>query len=144
MIRRVVVSADVFETAHEQFGESRPPQGDGSEYDFVGGPLAAAVFAFREFDTLSYDVVSAVRSYTVVDPVFGPVTFTATLRIDGPVEIVGFSHDPDYWTALDADPERVPPYRGLVPFDQADTPPLGPSPRTTPPRRVGARVTLEP
>jgi hypothetical protein len=52
----------VFAIAHELFGETRPPQGDGSEYDFFGGPLAAAVFAFREFDTLSYDVVPAVRS----------------------------------------------------------------------------------
>jgi hypothetical protein len=105
VIRRVVVASEVFETAHEQFGESRSPQGDGSEYDFVGGPLAAAVFAFREFDTLSYDVVPAVRSYTVVDPMFGPVTFTAALRIDSHVEIVDFAHDPDYWAALDDDPE---------------------------------------
>jgi hypothetical protein len=75
VIRRVVVASSIFTTAHEEFGEERSPQGAGSEYDFVGGPLAAAIFAFREFDSLSYDVVPAVRSYTVVDPVFGPITF---------------------------------------------------------------------
>jgi hypothetical protein len=105
VIRRVIVAASVFATAHEEFGEKRSPQGDGSEYDFVGGPLAAAVFAFREFDSLSYDVVPAVRSYTVVDPVFGPVTFAAVLQSGGDVEIVAFAHDPGYWAALDENPE---------------------------------------
>jgi len=104
VIRRVEVASAVFESAHDQFGEQRS-QGDGSEYDFVGGPLAAAVFAFRDFDTLSYDLVPAVRSYTVVDPMFGAVTFAAVLRTDGSVEIVSFADDPDYWAALDDDPE---------------------------------------
>jgi hypothetical protein len=63
------------------------------------------VFAFREFDALSYDVVPAVRSYTVVDPILGAVTFAAVLRTDEVVEIVSFADDPDYWTALDDDPE---------------------------------------
>ncbi len=48
----------------------------------------AAAFAFRGFDQLSYDVVSAVRSFTVVDPLFGPVVFTAILTNDG----VGRNH----------------------------------------------------
>ena len=37
------------------------------------GPLAAAVFAFRDFEQLSFDLIPAVRSYTIVDPFFGPV-----------------------------------------------------------------------
>ena len=105
MIRRVEVAQAVLQTADERFGEERSPQGEGSEYDFVGGPLAAAVFAFREFDALSYDLVPAVRSYTVVDPIFGVVTFAAVLRTDDIVEIVSFADDPDYWAALDDDPE---------------------------------------
>lgn len=105
MTRRVEVASAVHEAANERFGESRSSSGQGSEYDFVSGPLAAAVFAFREFDALSYDVVPAVRSYTVVDPIFGPVTFAAVLRTDDVVEIVSFADDPDYWTALDDDPE---------------------------------------
>ncbi|CAB4364431.1 MAG: hypothetical protein F2681_10225 [Actinobacteria bacterium] len=105
MIRRVEVASAVFESAHEQFEAARSPLGDGSEYDFVGGPLAAAVFAFREFDVLSYDVVPAVRSYTVVDSFFGAVTFVAVLRTDEIVEVVSFADDPDYWSALDNDPE---------------------------------------
>lgn len=63
------------------------------------------MFAFREFDSLSYDLVPAVRSYTVVDPIFGPVTFAAVLRTDDIVEIVSFADDPDYWSVLDDDPE---------------------------------------
>lgn len=105
MTRRVDVGPAVYESANERFGETRSAGGQGSEYDFVGGPLAAAVFAFREFDALSYDVVPAVRSYTVVDPIFGAVTFAAVLRIDDVVEIVSFADDPDYWAALDDDPE---------------------------------------
>jgi len=105
VIRRVEFAPAVLESAHEQFGNSRSAHGAPSEYDFVGGPLAAALFAFREFDSLTYDVVPAVRSYTVVDPFFGVVTFAAVLRVDGVVEIVSFADDPDYWTALDNDPE---------------------------------------
>jgi hypothetical protein len=105
VIRRVEIAPAVYEDASERFGESRSAGGKGSEYDFVGGPLAAAVFAFREFDALSYDLVPAVRSYTVVDPMFGAVTFAAVLRTDDVVEIVTFADDPDYWAALDDDPE---------------------------------------
>lgn len=105
MIRRVDVAPAVYEGANERFGETRSAGGQASEYDFVGGPLAAAVFAFREFDALSYDLVPAVRSYTVVDPIFGAVTFAAVLRTDDVVEIVSFADDPDYWAALDDDPE---------------------------------------
>jgi hypothetical protein len=105
VIRRVEVASAVYERANDKFGETRSAGGQGSEYDFVGGPLAAAVFAFREFDALSYDVVPAVRSYTVVDPIFGAVTFAAVLRTDDVVEIVSFADDPDYWAALDDDPE---------------------------------------
>lgn len=105
MTRRVDVAPAVYEVANERFGETRSAGGGGSEYDFVGGPLAAAVFAFRDFDALSYDVVPAVRSYTVVDPIFGAVTFAAVLRTDDVVEIVSFADDPDYWAALDDDPE---------------------------------------
>ncbi len=100
MIRRVTVHPDVLEAAHERFGEERSARGGPSEYDFVSGPLAAAVFAFREFDALSYDVVPTVRAYTVVDTFFGVVDFVAVLADDDVVEIVGFSDDPDYWTAL--------------------------------------------
>lgn len=105
MTRRVEVAHTVHVDAHDRFGESWSAIGTGSEYDFVGGPLAAAVFAFRAFDELSYDLIPAVRSYTVVDPVFGAVTFAAVLRTDDVVEIVSFADDPDYWAALADDPE---------------------------------------
>ena len=76
-----------------------------SEYDFVGGPLAAAVLAFREFDRLSYDVVPTVRSYIVVDPFFGPVVFVGVLTRDGEVEIADFDEDPGYWAGIDEQPD---------------------------------------
>jgi hypothetical protein len=105
VIRPVEVAAVVLAIAHDRFGSERSTTGDASEYDFVGGPLAAAVVAFRDFDSLSFDVVAAVRSYTVVDPIFGAVTFVAMLRTDEVVGVVDFADDLDYWTALDADPE---------------------------------------
>ena len=105
MIRQVEVAAVVLAIAHDRFGHDRSTTGGASEYDFVGGPLAAAVFALRDFDSLSFDLVAAVRSYTVVDPIFGAVTFVAQLRNDEVVEVVDFADDPGYWTALDADPE---------------------------------------
>ena len=100
MIRRVTVNRDVLQRAHDKFGEERSVSGRPSEYDFVTGPLAAAQFAFRGFDELSYDIVPSVRWYTVVDPFFGPVTFVGMLLDDDSVELVGFDDDPDYWTAL--------------------------------------------
>jgi hypothetical protein len=79
VIREVRVAEYVYANATERFGESRSPVGAPSEYDFVGGPLAAAVFAFRDFDHLRFDVVSAVRTYMVVDPFFGAVVFVGVL-----------------------------------------------------------------
>jgi hypothetical protein len=43
--------------------------------------------------------VSAIRRYTVVDPVFGPVVLVA----DGTVEIADFAIDPDYWSQFEED-----------------------------------------
>jgi hypothetical protein len=105
VIRRVTVNRDVLQRAHEQYGEQRSAVGRPSEYDFVAGPLAAAQFAFRGFDELSYDIVPSVRWYTVVDPFFGPVTFVGLLLDDDSVEIVGFESDPDYWEHLGSEPD---------------------------------------
>jgi len=105
MIRRVDIGAAVLEQANGEFGESRSPGGLPSEFDFVDGPLAAAVLAFRNFDELRYEYVAGVRSYTVVDPFFGPVVFVGVLRSDDTVEIVEFAQDPDYWRLLEEDPD---------------------------------------
>ena len=100
MIRRVTVHPDVLAAAHEQYGEECSASGRPSEYHFVSGPLAAAVFAFRDFDALSYDLIASARAYTVVDPFFGVVDFVAVLTTDGVVEVVGYSDDPDYWATV--------------------------------------------
>ena len=105
MIRAVRVGERVLHLANERFGQQRSSEGRPSEYDFVGGPLAAALLAFREFDQLSYDVVPAVRSYTVVDPFFGPVVFVGVLTSDGVVEIADFDDDADYWAGIDEQPD---------------------------------------
>lgn len=55
MTRRVEVASSVYDTIEQRFGEERTPAGAPSGYDFIGGPLAAAVFAFRDFDELPYD-----------------------------------------------------------------------------------------
>lgn len=103
MTRRVLVGAAVLRKAHDDFGDDRGPDGSPSEYDFVSGPLAAAVLIFRDFEQLSFDVVPAVRSYTIVDPFFGPVVFVGILTGDDDVEIVSFERDPDYWRLLAED-----------------------------------------
>ena len=105
MIREVRVAQNVVARAHERFGESRSGKGAPSEYDFIGGPLASAIFAFRDFENLSYDVVPAVRAYTIVDPYFGAVVFVGLLIEGEVVEIVGFDDDPDYWSTVDEQPE---------------------------------------
>jgi hypothetical protein len=98
------VGAGILAKAHQFYGESRSDDGRGSELDFVEGPLAAALFAFKGWDELSYDLVESVRSYTVPAPIFGPVTFTAILTEDGGVVIVDFDEDPDYWQLVGDDP----------------------------------------
>lgn len=105
MIYEVQVASAVYEEVHRRFGGSRSGEGAPSEYDFVSGPLAAAVFAFRDFENLSFDVVPAVRSYTVVDPVFGPVVFVGVLLTEGVVEIADFADDPGYWDGFRDDVE---------------------------------------
>jgi hypothetical protein len=105
VIREVRVAQAVYEKAHEHFGETRSVEGAPSEYDFVGGPLAAAVFAFRDFERLGYDLVPAVRAYTIVDPFFGVVVFVGVLTELDVVEITTFDDDPDYWATVDDEPE---------------------------------------
>ena len=61
----------------ETFGPGRSAQGAPSEWDFWGGPLAAAVVAFREFEVLRFDEFPAVRTLHLFDPIFGPVVLSA-------------------------------------------------------------------
>jgi hypothetical protein len=70
----------------------------------VAGPLAAAVFALRDFESLRFDAVSDVRTYTIVDPFFGPVVFVGVLIDADVVEIADFDDGPDYWPAVDDEP----------------------------------------
>jgi hypothetical protein len=104
VIREVRVHPAVHQKAHDLYREERSAGGSPSEYDFTSGPLAAAAFAFRDFDSLPFDVVEAVRTYTIVDPVFGPVVFVGVLLRGDVVEIVDFSDDPDYWSSIEDDP----------------------------------------
>ena len=48
----VRIADEVVEKAHERYGEERSSSGRPNEYDFVGGPLAAAALEFRYFDEL--------------------------------------------------------------------------------------------
>jgi hypothetical protein len=98
--REVSVAQWVFEKATSYFAETRSATGAPSEYDFAGGPLAAALFAFRAFDTMTYDLVPAVRSHVIVDPFFGALVFVAVLLTDGSVEVADFDLDADYWDVV--------------------------------------------
>jgi hypothetical protein len=103
VIGEVRVSDHVADSISALYGEECTPHGDPSESDFWSGPLAAALLIFRDFDALAFDEVSAIRRYTVVDPVFGPVVFVGVLVADGTVEIADFAIDPDYWSQFEED-----------------------------------------
>ena len=100
MIRVVRIGDRVLQLANERFGEERSAAGRPSEYDFVGGPLAAALIAFRDFEHLRFDVIPQVRTYTIVDPFFGVVVFVGALLTEDTVEIVDFDDDPEYWSTI--------------------------------------------
>ena len=87
-------------------GASVPPRASGtpSELDFWTGALQAALFGFRDFESLPLDDVPKLRHVTVIDAVFGPVTFVGVLLPDW-VEIAAFALDPDYWNLIDDDPD---------------------------------------
>ena len=88
--------------AHERYGEDRSPSGQPSEYDFVAGPLAAAIQEFRHFGDQHETLGPAVRSLIATDPFFGAIVFIAVLIETDTVEIADFEDDPDYWPMLDA------------------------------------------
>ncbi len=67
--------------------------------------MLSAVLQLREFDSCrevpGFDGV--IREVWVLDPVFGPVVFTAVL-VGEIVEIASFRTDPDYWDTVNSDP----------------------------------------
>jgi hypothetical protein len=87
-----------------RFGPQRAGAGDPSEWDFWGGPLAAALIGFRDFESLRFTEDPRVRTLHVVDPVFGPVVFVGVLVEPGVVELAEFGDDPDYWDLIGDDP----------------------------------------
>ena len=98
----VRIADEVVEKARERYGEERSSSGRPSEYDFVGGPLAAAALEFRYFDELPKVAGPAVRSLHITDPFFGALVFFGVLIGTDVVEIADFEDDPDYWSMLDA------------------------------------------
>lgn len=88
----------------DRFGRERTALGGPNESDFVTGPLAVALVAFRRFDHLPEEAGPAVRSYHTVDPLFGAVVFVGVLVAEGHVEIASFDIDPDYWEIVRGDP----------------------------------------
>lgn len=102
---QVRVSAQLARAITETFGPGRSAEGAPSEWDFWGGPLAAALVAFREFEILRFDEVPAVRTLHLFDPVFGAVVFVGVLVEPTVVELAAFAHDPDYWQLIENDPD---------------------------------------
>ena len=101
---RVEVSAFVAEKAAFRYGEERS-EGRPSEYDFVTGPLAAALRSFGGFDALPIAAGPAVRISIIVDPFFGAVVFTGVLLAGNVIEIADFDDDPDYWVTSQGETE---------------------------------------
>lgn len=81
------MSDTVLAKAHDRYGEERSAAGQPSEYDFVGGPLAAAIVEFSHFDELPAAAGPAVRSLIITDPFFGALVVRREL-VD-----VGVRHD---------------------------------------------------
>ena len=100
----VRVSDRLADAAAGEFGPKRSGGGQPSEWDFWSGPLAAALIAFRDFESLEFDQVPIVRRYTYVDPVFGPLVFIGVLIDPSTVELDAFGYDPDYWDLVNDDP----------------------------------------
>ncbi len=71
MIHRVDVAADLTERITNTYGPRRSEHGAPSEWDFWEGPLAAALIAFRDFESLPFDHVPAIRRLAIVDPSSG-------------------------------------------------------------------------
>ena len=88
----------------QRFPQERTAEGDPSEADFVSGPLAVALVAFRDFERLPEEAGPAVRSYHTVGPFFGAVVFIGVLVAEHTVEIASFDIDPDYWGMVPGDP----------------------------------------
>ena len=97
----VRVAAEVLAKAHERYGDERAPTGSPNEYDFVGGPLAAALLEFRYFDELPAVAGPSVRSLIITDPFFGALVFFGVLVEERAVAIADFEDDPDYWSIVD-------------------------------------------
>ena len=97
----VQVADLVMHKAHDRYGEERSATGRPSEYDFVAGPLAAAIEQFRYFDDLPEMVGPAVRTVITTDPFFGAIVFVGVLVDANEVEIADFDDDPDYWSMID-------------------------------------------
>ncbi|MFV0317704.1 MAG: hypothetical protein ACK5O2_12185 [Microthrixaceae bacterium] len=104
MIKEVGVSDFVMAKVSNRYGTERSADGAANGYDFIDGPLAAALLEFRHFAELPEAAGPSVRTLNVLDPFFGPVVFTGVLVGDGMVEIADFADDPEYWELVRRDP----------------------------------------
>lgn len=100
MIREVCVVQAVYERRREPF---RGPRTVGVR--LRRRSTRGCDLVFRDFERLTYDVAPAVRTYTIVDPFFGPVVFVGVLIETDVVEIASFDDDPDYWSTIDDERE---------------------------------------
>jgi hypothetical protein len=100
----VTLAGGLAEEIAHRWGPERTAEGRTSELDFWSGPLAAAILAFTRFDQLRSELLPEIRSFHVVDEVFGPLLFTGLL-VDDEVQIVSVTDDPDYWSLIEDDPD---------------------------------------
>ncbi len=101
----VHVGVELAAAIASRFGSQRSGDGGPSEWDFWSGPMAAAIIAFRDFNSLRSTDHPRVRALHLVDPVFGPVVFVGVLLDADVVELAEFDDDPDYWDLIGDDPD---------------------------------------
>jgi hypothetical protein len=101
----VRVSAALAHEIVETFGPEDPGADQPSEWNFWSGPLAAALFAFRQFEGLRFSHRPEIRSLHLVDPLFGPIVFVGVLIEPDVVVLDTFAYDPDYWAGIEDDPD---------------------------------------
>jgi len=100
----VRVSRALADAITRAFGPERSADGQPSEWDFWSGPLTAALLAFRDVESLPYDLHPDVRTLHVADPVYGPVVFVGVLVDPDTVELAAYALDPGYWDVVGDDP----------------------------------------
>ena len=105
MIHEVRVGRFAADKITRAYGPARTATGRPSEWDFWSGPLSAALIGFRDFENLMSHPHPEIRSFHIVDPVFGAVVFVGVRVGPDTIEIADFEIDEDHWQLIAGEPD---------------------------------------